>query len=59
LRTFRGQRPPTVTSYSTTIIRKVSVVEMWWPMGIHPLTLKSAGSNTSEAKTFQMSQTRL
>jgi hypothetical protein len=25
------------TRHSSTIIGKVSVVEVWWPMGIHPL----------------------
>jgi hypothetical protein len=30
-----------------------------WPMGIHPLSLKSVGSFSAEAKAFQMSQSRL
>jgi hypothetical protein len=32
---------------------------VWWPMGIHPLPLKSVGSIRGEAKMFQMSQTKL
>jgi hypothetical protein len=32
---------------------------VWWPMGIHPLSLKDIGSFSGEAKAFQMSQTRL
>jgi hypothetical protein len=46
LRTFGTRRPPIV-----------SAIEVWWPMGIHPLPLKIVGLISGEAKTFKMSQT--
>jgi hypothetical protein len=31
-----------------------SVVEVWWPMGNHPLPLKSVDSFSGEAKTVKL-----
>jgi hypothetical protein len=37
----------------------ISDIEVWWPMGIHPSSLKGVDSFSGEAKVFQMSQNRL